>query len=386
MIYSLHLFVVFISLICMYLCIRANKGIHLRYLGGLFILISITEFLQFTIPGQLQAASFLLVVPETLRLAIPVVAVGYVRSSLGFQNHIYSKWLLIPAFLHLKAFSYLYAAGGVSASNFTNGAFQACASVVVGIFSALIGLFLFQFLSKKYARLSHSVHPTTSIWLKSIAGFLLFQSVVAFSGVGIRFFWGENSAQFKIYELFGQISILIWGLGMIFFMIKSPFVLEEVMPSVHVSYWEQEERTVDPEIKVENQNHYEQISPKKEIPADLRIKYVEKIREELEVKELFLDSKLTLGSLAKKINISPHQLSYIINSEWKMNFNEFVNSYRINKAQTLLKNIDYQSATIFAIGIDSGFNSESSFYTAFKKATGLSPKRYRETLKLTSEL
>jgi len=368
----------------MCLCIRANKGVYLRYLGGLFLLISIIEFLQVAKPEQLQAASFLLVVPDTMRLAIPVVAVGYVRSSLGFQNHLYSKWLLIPAFLHLKAFSYLYAAGGVSSSNFTNRAFQACASVAVGIFSVLIGLFLFQFLSKKYARLSHSVHPTTSIWLKSIIGLLLFQSVMAFSGVGIRYFFGENSVQFEIYELFGQISLLIWGLGMIFIMIKSPFVLQEVVPNVHVSYWEQ--RTVDPEIKVENQNHYEQISPKKEMPADVRVKYVEKIREELEVKELFLDSKLTLGGLAKKIDISPHQLSYIINSEWKMNFNEFINSYRINKAQALLKDVGHQSATIFAIGIDAGFNSESSFYTAFKKATGLSPKRYRETLKLTSEL
>lgn len=385
MIYSLHLLVVFISLICMCLCIRTNTGVHLRYLGGLFLLISIAEFLQFTIPEQLRASSFFWVVPETLRLVIPVMVVGYVRASLGFKNHLYSKWLLIPAFLHLKVFSYLYAAGEVSASDFTNGAFQMSASVAVGIFSALAGLFLFQFLSKNYARLSRSMHPTTSIWLKSIVGFLLFQSLMAFSGVGIRSFCGENSAQFKIYELFGQISLLIWCLGTIFLMIKSPFVLEEFVPDVHVSYWE-EERMLGPETKVDNQNHYEQISSKKEIPADIRIKYIEKIREELEVNELFLDSKLTLGSLAKKIDISPHQLSYIINSEWKMNFNEFVNSYRINKAQTLLKDIEYQSATIFAIGIDSGFNSESSFYTAFKKATGHSPKRYRETLKLTSEL
>ncbi len=369
----------------MCLCIRINTGSFLRYLGVFFLLISITEFLQFTIPEQLRASSFFLVVPETLRLVIPVMVVGYVRASLGFKNHLYSKWLLIPAFLHLKVFSYLYIAGGVSASDFINGAFQMSTSVAVGIYSALIGLFLFQFLSKNYARLSRSMHPTTSIWLKSIVGFLLFQSVMAFSEVGIRYIFGENSVQLKFYELFGQIGLLIWCLGMIFLIIRSPFVLDEFVPDVHVSYWE-DERMVEPETRVENHNHYEQISPKKEIPADVRMKYIEKIREELEVNELFLDSKLTLGSLAKKISISPHQLSYIINNEWKMNFNEFVNSYRINKAQTLLKNIEYQSATIFAIGIDSGFNSESSFYTAFKKATGHSPKRYRETLKLTSEL
>lgn len=389
MIYSLQLILVFLCIVGVFMCSKANKGVHAHYLTGLFVLIALAEFLQPKTSGWLKASGILLAVPETLSLLIPSVIVGYVRSSLGFQNPDYSKWLLIPAFLYLKAFSYLYVAGEVSEDNFLSSTFYVCASVGGAVYHVLMGLFLFHFFSKEYAGLSGSVHPVSSVWLKNIIGYLLFSAVIAISGVGIRHIYGEYSTQYIAYEWFWSAGLVIWLAGMIFLMIKSPFVLNKFTPNVQVSYWEQEalaESTDVSELKIETQNHYEQISPKKEIPPEVRANYIEKIRHELEVREIFLDPKLTLSSLAKRVSISPHQLSYIINSEWKMNFNEFINSYRIAKAQLLLQDVNHQTATIFAIGIDSGFNSESSFYTAFKKATGFSPKRYRETLKLTSEL
>ncbi|WP_428666356.1 helix-turn-helix domain-containing protein [Runella sp.] len=392
MIYSLQLSLVFLGLVITVMCIRANQGVHLRYLGAFFMIITATELLQLKTAGLQQSASFLLVFPETLALLIPPAVVCYLRSSLGFKDHIYSKWLLIPAFLYLKTFSYLYVGGVISGNNFTNSTFYACVSAEVGIYNAFVGLFLFHFLSKAYANLTRSIHPITAVWLKSIVGFLLFHSLMVTSKTGIRFFYGEDSSQYVAYEWFWLTGLVVWSLGIIFLMVKYPFVLKTFVPNVQVSYWVEEEQEIvhesreNFEVIVETEDHYEQISSKKDMPIDLRIKYVEKIRYELEVREVFLDSKLTLSSLAKKVGISSHQLSYIINSEWKMNFNEFVNSYRITKARNLLKDIHFQTATIFAIGIDSGFNSESSFYTAFKKATGYSPKRYRETLKLTSEL
>lgn len=392
MIYSLQLSLVFLSLVITVMCIKANQGVHVRYLGAFFMIITATELLQLKTSGLHEAGSFLVAFPETLALLIPPAVVCYVRSSLGFKNHIYSKWLLIPAFLYLKTFSYLYVGGIISGNNFTKSTFYAFASTEVGIYSAFVGLFLFHFLSKEYVNLTRSLHPITSVWLKSIVGFLLFHSVMVSSKTGIHFFYGEDSIQYLAYEWFWLTGLVAWSLGMIYLMVKYPFVLQTFVPQVQVSYWTEEEQEVVHESRenfeaiVESEDHYEQISSKKEMPIDVRIKYVEKIRYELEVREVFLDPKLTLSGLAKRVGISSHQLSYIINSEWKVNFNEFVNSYRITKAQNLLKDINFQTATIFAIGIDSGFNSESSFYTAFKKATGYSPKRYRETLKLTSEL
>lgn len=391
MIYSLQLIVVLLCIVSAFMCGKANQGVHIRYLVGFFVIVAVAEFLQLNSSGWLKAYSFLLALPPTLSLLIPAVAVGYVRSSLGFQNPLFSKWLFIPAFIYLKFFSYLYVAGVVSGTDFQESAFYVCASMGGAVYSFLIGLFLFHFLSKEYADLFRSMHSVVSVWLKSIIGYLLFSALTAFSGVGIRYFYGEYSTQYGAYQWFYLVFLLIWLAGMIFLMIKSAFVLNKFIPDVQVAYWQQEQESVFEstdvsEPKAKAQNHYEQICSKKEMPVEVRANYVAKIRHELEIGEVFLDPKLTLSSLAKRVSISPHQLSYLINSEWKMNFNEFINSYRITKAQMLLQDVNYQTATIFAIGIDSGFNSESSFYTAFKKATGFSPKRYRETSKLTSEL
>lgn len=387
MVYSLQLILVLLCIVCAFMCSKADQGVHVRYLIGFFVIIAIVEFLHPNRSGWLKASSLIIAVPETLRLLIPPVVVGYVRSSLGFQNPAYSKWLLIPAFLYLKFFSYLYVGGVVSEVDFQDSTFYVCASIGGAMFSFLVSLILFHFLSKKYADLSRAMHPAATIWLKSIVGYLSVFAAITASGVGIRYFYGEYSTQYVAHQWFYQAILLIWVAGMIFLMIKSPFVLNKSIPNVQVAYWKETQEVLYESSDVpEIQNHYEQISSKKEMSLEVRANYVEKIRHELVVREVFLDPKLTLSSLAKRVSISPHQLSYLINSEWKMNFNEFINSYRIAKAQMLLQDVNHQTATIFAIGIDSGFNSESSFYTAFKKATGYSPKRYRETLKLTSEL
>jgi YesN/AraC family two-component response regulator len=129
-----------------------------------------------------------------------------------------------------------------------------------------------------------------------------------------------------------------------------------------------------------------QVTTKKELDPKLKEEYTNRIKEVLEVKKVYLNSKVTLSQLAKSVDMSPHDLSYVVNNEWDLNFNELLNSYRVNEAKKLLQDERYDVATMFAIAIDSGFNSESSFYTVFKKMTGKSPKRYRDAVKSASEL
>ena len=52
-------------------------------------------------------------------------------------------------------------------------------------------------------------------------------------------------------------------------------------------------------------------------------------------------------------------------------------SYFNQNAQALFSNPDTQ---IIDIAFDSGFSSISSFNRAFKKITGLSPSKYRQTM------
>lgn len=74
---------------------------------------------------------------------------------------------------------------------------------------------------------------------------------------------------------------------------------------------------------------------------------------------------------------SSSTLSVIINTIARKSFIDYLNEMRVDQAKTLLTDSDYENYTITSIGLESGFNSKSTFYTVFKKHTGLTPVNYR---------
>ena len=93
--------------------------------------------------------------------------------------------------------------------------------------------------------------------------------------------------------------------------------------------------------------------------------------------EPFLNPQITLKELAIKLNYSPRELSKIINEKLGVNFYDFINKYRIEYAKSLLVNPPDPKMTISEVYNNSGFNSKSSFNTAFKKHTGQTPTYFK---------
>lgn len=92
----------------------------------------------------------------------------------------------------------------------------------------------------------------------------------------------------------------------------------------------------------------------------------------------FQDAGLTLKTLSESLHVSPQVLSQVINQKSAGNFNSFVNAFRIEEAKRLLHKEEFKNQTIASIAFEVGFNSISSFNTAFKKATGETPMAYRQ--------
>lgn len=92
--------------------------------------------------------------------------------------------------------------------------------------------------------------------------------------------------------------------------------------------------------------------------------------------EPFKNPELTLNKLSIDAGIPQHYLSQVINQEFKKNFFDFINSYRIDNAKKLMKDPATGNLTLEAIGAESGFGSPTAFYRAFKKHTGITPSRY----------
>lgn len=106
---------------------------------------------------------------------------------------------------------------------------------------------------------------------------------------------------------------------------------------------------------------------------------IEKIVAFMEKEEPYLDASLTLQKLAEQLEIPSREVSILINLNLNQHFFDFVNQYRIQKAEKLLLSSNKKELTIQQIMYDVGFNSKSSFYTAFKKQTGVTPKEYRRS-------
>lgn len=94
----------------------------------------------------------------------------------------------------------------------------------------------------------------------------------------------------------------------------------------------------------------------------------------------FLNPSLTIQDISNTIQIPTRELSILINHQLDQHFYDFVNSYRIEQAMEILKDTSKSKLTILEILYEVGFNSKSSFNTAFKKHTGYTPTDYRKIL------
>ncbi|MEM9327920.1 MAG: AraC family transcriptional regulator [Bacteroidota bacterium] len=93
-------------------------------------------------------------------------------------------------------------------------------------------------------------------------------------------------------------------------------------------------------------------------------------------KRLFRDPEYRLSDLAGEMDQSVHHVSQAINQEQGGSFSDFLNRYRVQEAESLLKSSRAEQVTILAIAYESGFNSKTTFYNAFKKLTGSTPTQY----------
>lgn len=94
--------------------------------------------------------------------------------------------------------------------------------------------------------------------------------------------------------------------------------------------------------------------------------------------KLHLNPNLKLKLIAIELNLSEGYLSQLFKRYSDNSFNDYINKLRVNEAKRMLCNKDYKNYTITAIGLESGFNSKSNFYSVFKKITSKTPNEYKK--------
>ena len=87
----------------------------------------------------------------------------------------------------------------------------------------------------------------------------------------------------------------------------------------------------------------------------------------------WLEPELTLTELAHRLRTHPALLSKVINAGCGQNFNDFVNTYRVQEARRKLADGRFAHYSLVGVALESGFNSKSTFNRVFKKLLGQAP-------------
>lgn len=181
------------------------------------------------------------------------------------------------------------------------------------------------------------------------------------------FFFGLFSIQAVIVLIFGfsipYINItyfyLIYtnSIGLAFFLIVSalivfPDLLAELAEVAKISY---------------------SASTLTEVDVEARLLDLEN---QIAMPDNYQNEQLNLALLAEAVGLTSHQLSELINVHYGIGFSRYIRERRVDIAKRLL--IDQPDASILSISLDTGFQSQSNFYAAFKEITGEPPGSYRK--------
>lgn len=112
--------------------------------------------------------------------------------------------------------------------------------------------------------------------------------------------------------------------------------------------------------------------------------YQAKMYDALSTNAKYKDASLTMPVLAKEVGLTPHQFSLFINEHLGKNFSQLINEVRVGAAKEML--LRDHHLTVEAIAYDCGFNATSTFHTAFKNVTGMTPSTFRKQAPVTSDL
>jgi AraC-like DNA-binding protein len=116
---------------------------------------------------------------------------------------------------------------------------------------------------------------------------------------------------------------------------------------------------------------------KSSLTPEIQSATLSKLRQFMESEKPYLDPDFSLPLMARRLSVSTHHLSQILNEELGQSFFDLVAQYRVREAQQLLLSPGGFHLKIEEIAQQVGYNSKSAFNTAFRKITSQTPSEYR---------
>ncbi len=232
----------------------------------------------------------------------------------------------------------------------------------IAVFTCLFTTFVFILFTALFLVMALKLHNTHRQQLMERFSEIEQRSLGWFSTVLI--FWGVAWLMYAIEFSLGALGWFWFGSGAVL-----P-VFEAIVLAVFI------QRALGQKVLNESEKGLPQTSQKR--VALLSTEKMQLIASKLERAmvddKLYLQDNLSLNKLSESISETENHISETLSQFLHTKFFQFVNSFRVEEAKKALQESD---KLVTNIAFDVGFNSKSTFNTAFKKMVGHSPSAYR---------
>lgn len=279
----------------------------------------------------------------------------YVKSFLQKEINKYEKWLLIFPFFFFIIHQYIFTVE-IFGINFIE-TFNLIIEYISIIFSIAIILIVFKLILNYEKENRNDNLKIKTRWLKQILCIGIILCILWFLSLTI-FDYLFTKGYYKFYPLWIGMSVLIYWLAYTSIFQMNVFNQRKAIRSKSKAY--------------SNDNYSGKNS------EDIAYN---KIKSTIINEKLYLNPKLSLMQLSEILNLSEGYISQVFNANSDTNFTDFINQLRIEVSKQMLTSTDFKNYTVESIGLECGFNSKSSFYTAFKKFTNKTPVQYKKDVR-----
>ncbi len=283
-----------------------------------------------------------------------------------------SFWLFVPFFILLLVMLPYYTMSSdekralltnfEEASRDDFGWINQVVSVLHIIFQTFILIYYLKFEKKLYEEFSE-VESLRIQWLKQFLILTLAATVLAVFSFFARTWNIPVLSQLYSFHFIGIVLLFYW---LSYKALTQPVlfgIVKDVSPNQLTS-----SITPEPEEKYK----------KSALEAEHLTFIFEKVKHALHDQKLYLKNDLTLTQLSLAVDIPRHQLSQAINSCYTGNFFDLINDYRVEAFKQFASLPDKKHLSLLGIAQEAGFNSKASFYSVFKKKTGMTPAEFLE--------
>ncbi|MBP2831699.1 AraC family transcriptional regulator [Aquimarina sp. U1-2] len=324
--------------------------------------------------GLYEALSFLRIIDVLdFGIVFPVFIHLYVIHVIDHptKNSKRNLWLFIP-FLFINTVDSLSIIVDETTSSFSMQMFFGVLLLlqIIVIFFAFPGIVCYTYTFLKFSKNVAQKKWLIYLWLLTCGIFISF-TVMTILGIFTDY---EHPESINVLILL-VVFLIHWMIYRGIYQFKLASDQEEISALFKKIEWKKEQDTIS------NYNLAKIQNEKKEGTFTEDNDYFQKL-EDLCVNELiYKDSTLDRDKVAELLGISPGYVSQIVNTISGNNFATYINRFRVEAVKRIIVDPEFDKYNLVSIGLECGFSSKTTFHTAFKKITGLTPNAYRNEKK-----